>query len=76
MSQKAGIRGFNKVMRRCPSCGGGRPKELVESRRFRPLLYGFLGAFSCGLLLLVPWLFYADRLMAYCDDCDDVFDYR
>lgn len=76
MARKGGLRQFQKVMKRCPHCGSRRPKELVEGpRRFRFGLYLTVGIITCGLGLLLPFLFFEEALEAYCDECEESFSY-
>jgi len=69
-------RQFSKVMQRCPYCGSRRPKELVETKQFNVLPYVLFGLLTCGIGLLLPFLFFRKNLEAYCENCDVSFPYH
>lgn len=78
---RTAIRGFQKVLEKCPACGSKKPKELVEGKS-QPISIPALivvlviALFTCGLgLLLLPLIKPPREVVAYCADCDHSFPY-
>jgi hypothetical protein len=68
------FRGTSKIMQRCPSCGGRRPKELVEGeRQFHTVAFVVVFFLTCGLGLIAFPAFFSRPLVAYCDRCGATF---
>lgn len=78
MARRNALRGYSKVMDRCPHCGSRKPKELVEKKivpsQGMIIAVVILGIFTCGVgLLLLIYLFNQRSVLAYCDECDETF---
>jgi hypothetical protein len=71
---KAAFRGTNKVMKACPFCGAGGPKEFVEGpKRVNWVMFAILFLFTAGVGLLAVPLWYRSYLEAYCEKCSQTF---
>ena len=71
---KVAMAGFNKTVKKCPSCGTEGPKELVGGpKRTNWIIFSLLLLFTGGIGLIFTSLWRKSNLEAFCPSCNTTF---